>query len=136
MGFDADAEKWIEENLGAGGIAGAAERGAAIEAAGGGAVVAAGEAGGAALSAALGLPTTFAQPRAPTGKIITAVGRRMPNGNVIPIAMLPGRPVVMSTHIAVAKALKKFVRKGASAVGLKFTKAPKRKCAARAPAKK
>ena len=137
MGLAADAWAWIDSNLAGGLLPGGVDvtepgstiagvvptpffglqppAQAAAAAATPAAAMMAGAAGPAALQAAMGMPVTARVNGAPRGRIVTAVARVMPNGTMIPVRMLPGRPLVTSADLATVKRVKKTARKLARA---------------------
>ena len=64
--------------------------------------------GGAAQSAAMGMPTSAPRgPYQPRGKTVTGVARVMPDGSVVPVRMMPGLCIVTTADLATVKRVKK-----------------------------
>ena len=64
--------------------------------------------GGAALSAAAGMPVSAgAATGGARGRTVTAIATVLPNGQIIPRRMLPGSPVAMSSDLSAVRRLKR-----------------------------
>lgn len=67
--------------------------------------------GGAVQQAAMGMPVVAPRPAAmPRGRTVTAVARVLPNGQVIPVRMMPGRCIVTTADLQTVKRVKKAMK--------------------------
>lgn len=152
MGWLSDAYSWVDANIAGGMLPGGVDvtkPGATIAgviptpfygiqpAAAPVAPVAAGSgmfaSGGAATQAAQGM--TVVAPSggacAPRGKLVTAVAKVLENGQVIPLRMMPGTPVAMSSDLAAvrrSKAALKRLSKLFPSKGRSSNRASKKNC--------